>query len=91
MAVVHVYPVCCVSLLIPTNTNVALAGSEVVLLGTNSTFANIGNPNSNDLPAESCKTGGVYTGAPMFRTVLPLTAHRTQLAPLSLEQMDRYL
>ena len=43
----------------PNNTNVALPGSEVVLLGTNSTFANIGNPNNNDGPA-SCESGGVY-------------------------------
>ena len=44
----------------PNNTNVALPGSEVILLGNNSTFANIGDPNSNNLPAESCKSGGVY-------------------------------
>lgn len=31
----------------PNNTNVYLAGSEVVLLGTNSTYQNIGNPNSS--------------------------------------------
>lgn len=44
----------------PANTNVALAGSEVVLLGTNSTFANIGNPANNNLPFESCKSGATY-------------------------------
>ena len=43
----------------PSNTNVALPGSEVVLLGTNSSFANIGDPNGND-GAPSCQTGGVY-------------------------------
>lgn len=43
----------------PNNTNVALPGSEVVLLGTNSTFANIGDPNSNNGPA-SCLSGAVY-------------------------------
>jgi LPXTG-site transpeptidase (sortase) family protein len=43
----------------PNNTNVALPGSEVVLLGTNSTFANIGDPNSNT-GAPSCQTGNIY-------------------------------
>ena len=43
----------------PNNTNVALSGSEVVLLGTNSTFANIGDPNGND-GAPSCQAGNVY-------------------------------
>jgi len=43
----------------PANTNVALAGSGVVILGTNSTFANIGNPNSNNgIP--SCQSGAVF-------------------------------
>ncbi|MBE0682899.1 MAG: sortase [Anaerolineales bacterium] len=43
----------------PSNTNIALPGSEVVLLGTNSTFTNIGNPNSsNGIP--SCQSGSVY-------------------------------
>lgn len=31
----------------PNNTNIYLPGSEVVLLGTNSTYQNIGNPNSS--------------------------------------------
>ena len=43
----------------PNNTNVSLPGSEVVLLGTNSTFANIGDPNGIDGPP-SCQTGSVY-------------------------------
>ena len=43
----------------PNNTNVALPGSEVVLLGTNSTLANIGDLITNDGPA-SCESGGVY-------------------------------
>jgi LPXTG-site transpeptidase (sortase) family protein len=43
----------------PNNTNVALSGSEVILLGTNSTLANIGNPNSTIGPA-SCENSGVY-------------------------------
>ena len=43
----------------PANTNVALPGSEVVLLGTNSTFANIGDPNGND-GVPSCQTGNVF-------------------------------
>ena len=43
----------------PNNTNVALPGSGVILLGTNSTLANIGDPNSNNGPP-SCENGGVY-------------------------------
>lgn len=38
----------------PNNLNVALPGSGVVLLGTNSTFANIGNPAEGDKPPYSC-------------------------------------
>ncbi|MBL8098101.1 MAG: PQQ-dependent sugar dehydrogenase [Anaerolineales bacterium] len=34
----------------PNNTNVYLPGSEVILLGTNSTYQNIGNPNSSGNP-----------------------------------------
>ncbi len=45
----------------PNNTNVALPGSGVVLLGTNSTLANIGNPNSGDIgQPPSCQSGSVY-------------------------------
>lgn len=45
----------------PNNTNIALPGSAVVLLGTNSTFANIGNPSNGDIgQPESCKSGAVY-------------------------------
>jgi len=43
----------------PNNTNVALPGSAVVLLGTNSTLANIGDPNSNSGPP-SCQSGNTY-------------------------------
>lgn len=43
----------------PNNTNVALPGSGIVLLGTNSTLANIGDLNSNSGPP-SCESGGVY-------------------------------
>ena len=39
--------------------NVALPGSEKVLLGTNSTYANIGNPNERNGPP-SCDENGVY-------------------------------
>ena len=42
----------------PDNTNVALPGSEVVLLGNNSTFQNIGDPNGTSGPP-SCDNGGV--------------------------------
>lgn len=38
----------------PNNLNVALPGSAVVLLGTNSTFANIGNPAQGDKAPYSC-------------------------------------
>ncbi len=41
------------------NFNVALPGSAVVLLGTNSTYANIGNPNVRNGPP-SCGTAGAY-------------------------------
>jgi len=34
----------------PSNTNVYLPGSEVILLGTNSTYQNIGTPNSSGNP-----------------------------------------
>ena len=39
--------------------NVAVPGSEKVLLGTNSTFANIGDPEQRNGPP-SCEEGGVY-------------------------------
>ncbi|MBI3244158.1 MAG: PQQ-dependent sugar dehydrogenase [Chloroflexi bacterium] len=42
----------------PNNTNVALPGSEVVLLGANSTLANIGDPSSHSGPP-SCDNNGV--------------------------------
>lgn len=42
--------------------NVALAGSAQVLLGTQSTWANIGNPSGrNDYSRPSCQNGAVYT------------------------------
>lgn len=41
------------------NTNVALAGSEVVILGTNSTLANIGDLTSHE-GVPSCESSGVY-------------------------------
>jgi glucose/arabinose dehydrogenase len=42
------------------------AGSRVVLLGTNSTFANIGNPtNGRDHTKPSCMTGFSMAGAPV--------------------------
>ena len=42
--------------------NVALAGSGQVLLGTQSVWANIGNPSGrNDYSRPSCQSGGVYT------------------------------
>ena len=41
------------------NYNVALPNSEKVLLGTNSTYANIGNPNVRNGPP-SCGTAGAY-------------------------------
>ncbi|GEM_PF-1343819 len=43
----------------PANTNVAIPGSGVVILGTNSTFANIGNPNNNG-GAPSCQSGASF-------------------------------
>lgn len=38
----------------PANPNVHLPGSGLVLLGSNSTFANIGNPNESNKPPFSC-------------------------------------
>ena len=57
----------------PNNLNVALPGSGVVLLGTNSTFANIGNPDVGDQKPFTCfDNGGGYV-----RDCLPLegTSH----------------
>lgn len=47
----------------PNNTNVALAGSEVILLGTNSLYEYIGNSSSsgsNVLNPPSCELNGEY-------------------------------
>ncbi|GEM_PF-1956008 len=45
----------------PNNTNVYLPGSEVILLGTNSTYQNIGNPNSSANPnPPSCYQNNEY-------------------------------
>ncbi len=43
----------------PSNTNVALPESTMVLLGKNSTFANIGDPKSHD-GEPSCQSEGIY-------------------------------
>ena len=46
----------------PSNTNVALAGSEVILLGTNSIAANIGNPNGTlNYALQSCWVASTQT------------------------------
>ena len=42
------------------NHNVALAGSEVILLGSNSSYANIGNPNQRNSAVPSCEQDGQY-------------------------------
>jgi len=48
------------------NYNVAVPGSTVVLLGTNSTLANIGDVNDGTNTAKtSCTVGGVPSGAPI--------------------------
>ena len=45
----------------PSNTNVSIPGSGVVILGSNSTLGNIGNPNSGSIgQPPSCESGGVY-------------------------------
>ncbi len=57
----------------PNNLNVALPGSGVVLLGTNSIFANIGNPAEGDKKPFTC----VSTDGGFVRDCLPLegTSH----------------
>ncbi|CAN5851194.1 hypothetical protein BH10CHL1_BH10CHL1_25110 [soil metagenome] len=57
----------------PNNLNVALPGSGVVLLGTNSTFANIGNPEVGDKKPFTC----VSPDGGFVRDCLPLegTSH----------------
>jgi len=42
------------------DTNTAVPNSEIILLGTNSTFNNIGDPNSNNSVLASCENSGVY-------------------------------
>ena len=42
------------------DTNMAVPGSEVILLGTNSTFDNIGDPTINTSVLASCENNGVY-------------------------------
>lgn len=41
------------------NPNVAVPGSEVVILGANGTWANIGNPNKMDAPPYTCYDGAM--------------------------------
>ena len=46
----------------PNNLNVALPGSELVILGTNSIYANIGNPNNRSTAEPpSCQNGAIFT------------------------------
>ncbi len=55
--------------------NVAIPGSGVVLLGTNSTYANIGDKDhENNLEKASCNTGGNTSGTPI-RDCIPSDIH----------------
>jgi PKD repeat protein len=55
--------------------NVAVPGSGVILLGTNSTYANIGDEDhENNLAKASCNTGGNTSGMPI-RDCLPSDVH----------------
>ena len=55
--------------------NVAVPGSGLVLLGTNSTYANIGDKDhENNLEKASCNTGGNTSGTPI-RDCLPSDVH----------------